>query len=355
MKIALVYDRVNKWGGAERVLLAFHEMFPGAPLYTSVCNFPQANWAEVFPEVIPSFLQKMPLAKTRHDLYPWLMPMAFESFNFDQYDVVVSVTSEFAKGIITKPGTFHICYCLTPTRYLWSGYKGYLGTFFRRTVSAPLVSYLRDWDLVSAQRPDVIVAISNTVAERIKRYYGRESEVIYPPVDIKIPEVRQVSDTSQGYFLIVSRLVPYKKVDMVVDVFNKLNWPLIIVGTGSEENKLKKRARSNVRFVGQVGDVELAKYYSQCEALIFPQEEDFGLVVVEVQKAGRPVIAYRRGGAVETIEEGRTGMFFEEQIEESLMGVLRKFDEDDFDVDDCKKNARKFSKENFFREFAKLI
>ncbi len=180
MRIALVYDRINKFGGAERVLLALHEIWPDAPLFTSVYHPQRASWADGF-KVIPSFLNKLPLARSRHEILPWLMPLAFESFEFDEFDVVISITSEFAKGIITKPHTFHLCYCLTPTRYLWSGYEDYFQNRAFKFFSQPVVSYLRTWDKIASQRPDEYLAISQEVKKRIKKYYDRDSAVIYPP------------------------------------------------------------------------------------------------------------------------------------------------------------------------------
>lgn len=381
MKVALVYDRVNKWGGAERVLLALHELFPEAPLYTAVYNPEAAPWAKVFPKVIPSFLQKFPFAQTRHDLYVPLMPLAFESFDFSDYDLVVSVTSEAAKGIHTKPGTRHICYCLTPTRYLWSHYQDYFQTPLRRTLGAPLVVYLQHWDRAAAHRPDVMVGISKAVAGRIKRYYGRDVEVVYPPVaelqmsndKFQIKSKIKNSKFETGYFLVVSRLVPYKRVNLVIEVFNQLSsrggssagrkWPLVIVGTGSEYDSLRRQAKNkSTEFVGFVGDEGLAEYYVNCRALIFPQEEDFGIVSVEAQSFGKPVIAFRAGGALETVidpstdsGQAATGLFFDSQTPESLKKALEKFAKMRFDKEVCRKNARRFSKEKFLKSFARLV
>jgi len=181
MKVAIVYDRVNKWGGAERVLLALHEMFPKAPLYTSVYDKKNAKWANVFPKIYTSFLQHIPFAKSNHELFAVLMPLAFESFNFDKYDLVISVTSEFAKGIITKQSTLHVCYCLTPTRYLWSGYEDYFRNKIFKILTKSIIIYLKEWDKMAAKRPDVMVAISSEVRNRIKKYYNRDSEIIFPP------------------------------------------------------------------------------------------------------------------------------------------------------------------------------
>lgn len=356
MKAAIVYDKVNKWGGAERVLLSLHKLFPDAPLYTSVYNPNTAEWASIFPKVIPSFLNNLPLARIRHDLYTPLMPIAFESFDFSEYDLVISVTSEAAKGIITKPGTIHVCYCLTPTRYLWSGYEEYLGGI-RKILSAPLVGYLRKWDKIAAQRPDAIVGISRTVSNRIKRYYSREHTVIYPPVNTKqftkLLHKGVVSSKERPY-LCVARLVPYKRVDLVVSVFNRLKKPLVIVGTGSEEWKLKRIAKLNISFTGQISDTELAEYYRNARAVIFPQEEDFGIVAVEAQSMGTPVIAYKKGGAIETITT-KTGVFFENQNAESLSRAIERFENIDIKREDCIKNAQKFSRKKFLKNFGKLV
>ena len=360
MRVALVYDRVNKWGGAERVLLALHEIFPQAPLYTSVYDAQNAPWAKVFSEIHTSFLSGG--AKSRFAGQDWicshhewlapLMPLAFESFDFSKYDLVISVTSEAAKGIITQPETKHICYCLTPTRYLWSGYDFYFQNKILRFFSRPIVSYLRNWDKVAAERPDQIVAISTAVQKRIKKYYGREAKLVYPPAG-----KFQISSTKPqtNYFLVVSRLVPYKRVDLVIRVFNELGLPLVIVGTGSEERSLKKMARKNIKFVGQLTDRQLANYYRRSRALIFAQEEDFGLVAVEAQSFGIPVIAYRAGGALDSIRDGRTGIFFDKQEKEDLIKAVKKFEELKFNAKIIKENAQKFSQKKFESRFKEII
>jgi len=341
MKVALVYDRVNKIGGAERVLEALHEIFPDAPLYTAVYNPKTAPWAEKF-NVIPSFLNKFPFAKRSHEIYPWLTPLAFESFDFSEFEVVISVTSEAAKGIITKPKTLHICYCLTPTRYLWSGYEDYFKNEVFRFFTKPVVSYLRRWDKIAAQRPDVFVAISKNVQQRIKKYYGRDSEVIYPPVDIDKFPISNSQFPIGEYFLIVSRLVPYKKVDIAIQAFNKLGLPLKVVGTGREMGRLKRMAKKNIEFLGQLTDFQLLSYYQRCQAVVFPQEEDFGLVPLEAQACGKPVIAYRAGGALETVIERKTGEFFDKQTPENLEEIVKKFKPEKYKPEDCRQNALKF-------------
>jgi glycosyltransferase involved in cell wall biosynthesis len=356
MKVALVYDKVSKWGGAERVLLALHQLFPDAPLYTAVYDKKKAKWADEF-DVRTSFLQKIPFAKSHSELLPALMPVAFESFDFDQYDLVISVTSEAAKGIITKSHTYHLCYCLTPTRYLWSGYDDYFKNETARIISKPFISYLQKWDKVASQRPDKLVAISKEVQERIGKYYGREAELVYPPVTLGKNQ-KSASIKQGGYFLLVSRLskfTKYKRVDLAIRLANKLKLPLKIVGDGSWRKKLEYMSGPTVEFVGAVSDETLVNYYKNCKALIFPGYEDLGLVMVEAQLLGKPVIAYNKGGAKELVQDGKTGILFDEQTEEGLESGLGRFAGYTFDERACKKNAAKYSFENFKKNFLFVI
>jgi len=355
MKVAIVYDRVNKWGGAERVLLALHEIFPEAPLYTSVFDSKGAPWAKVFPKVIPSFLQKIPLAKSNHEFLPFLMPLVFRSFDFSKYDLVISVTSETAKGIRTSGKTKHICYCLTPTRYLWSGYEEYFKWLPLRIAGWPAVKLLRVWDRKAAQNPDAISAISTAVQKRIRKYYGRSSQIIFPPVDINKLQINNTS-SERKYYLLVSRLdYGYKRVDLAIRAFNKSELPLVIVGTGREEGKLRKLAGENITFAGRVSEKRLKDYYMGAKALIMPQEEDFGIVAVEAQSFGVPVIAYKKGGALDTVLPGVTGILFDKQEPESLVNAIKKFEKMKFDHNKITQNAKRFSKERFKREFVDFV
>lgn len=356
MKVVIVYDRVNKWGGAERVLLALHRMFPDAPLYTSVYKSKKAPWVKVFPKVYTTFLQKAPFVWIRHEWLGWLMPLAFESMDFRQYDLVISVTSEFAKGIITSPKTKHICLCLTPTRYLWSHYATYFKGQTFKGIARPVVNYLKSWDKIAAQRPDVMVAISTEVQARIKKYYNRDSIVIFPPVSFQRPRLLVSKGLAFGsYYLVVSRLVPYKRVDLVVNAFNQLKLPLVIVGTGSEEAKLKQMANKNITFTGFVTEEKLAEYYQNAKAFVMPQVEDFGLSCVEAQSIGVPVVAYRAGGARDTVIDGVTGVFFEAQTVESLKKAVAKCQKLEFNKYAIIKNADKFSEDVFRQRLLKLI
>ncbi|HET7098912.1 MAG TPA: glycosyltransferase [Patescibacteria group bacterium] len=360
-KVALVYDRVNKWGGAERVLLTLHEMFPQAPLYTSVYNPKKAPWAKVFPKVHSSFLQKVPLLNKYHELLGWLTPLAFERFNFDEYDLVITVTSEAAKNIKTNNKTKHICYCLTPTRYLWSGYEFYLTNPpkifkifpFYKLVSKPFLWFAKKMDLKGASRPDVFIAISSEVKRRIKKYYKKESEIIFPPVSFL--RKNKVLNKNREHFLIHGRFEPYKRLDLVIDTFNELNLPLIVSGGGSEFDVQRKRAKNNIKFVKSPNDIELSLIYSKSKALIMPQEEDFGIVSIEAQSYGVPVIAYAKGGALDTVIDGRTGVLFKHQSKKSLMRAVEKFDRITFRSELLTKNVQKFSKEVFKNRFGRLV
>lgn len=366
MKTAIVYDRVNKWGGAERVLLALNKIFPEAPLYTSVYDEKKASWAKAFPKVYTSFLQKIPFAKNNHELFAPLMPIAFEQFNFDEYDLVISVTSEAAKGIITKPHTFHLCYMLTPTRYLWSGYNDYFKNTLLRFIAKPVTDYLKTWDKIAATRPDKIIAISTEVKKRIKKYYNRDSEIIFPASSslskksfLRGPRSKSASARKdffdKAHYLYVGRLVGYKKVDLLVNTFNNLNKKLVIVGTGYEENSLKSKSRNNIKFLGEIDELELKRIYLKAKALIVPQEEDFGIVAVEAQTFGVPVIAYKKGGAYDTVIDGVTGILFNEQNEASLTSAIEKFDKMSFNRRAIVDNAKKFSFEIFQKKLQRSL
>lgn len=361
LRVALVYDRVNKWGGAERVLLALNKIFPEAPLYTTVYHQKRAKWARVF-SVKPSFLQSWPLARTHHELYPWLAPLAFESFDFREFDLVISLASAEAKGVITRPPTLHLCYCLTPTRYLWSGYSGYLaspgfGWFdsFARNSFRLVRPYLSKWDLMAAQRPDFYLAISKNVKRRIKRFYQRDAEIIYPPIDLKKFKPPSFLEPPGEFFLIVSRLVPYKRVGLAVEAFYKLNWPLKVVGVGSELKKLRGMAGPQVEILGGLTERELLRYYCKCKAVICPQEEDLGLVPLEAQACGKPVISLRKGGALETVIEGRTGEFFYPQTAQALARVVKRFVPEKYLPQECRKNAARFGQSRFIKKFQKKV
>ncbi len=362
--IAIVYDWVDKWGGVERVLLTFHEMFPHAKFYTSYFDINSAQWAKDL-SLQSSFIQKLPsfVKKSRLLSLP-LYPFAFESFDFSSYDLVISVTSSFSKAIITKPNTPHICYLLTPTRFLWSHVEEYQSGL-QRNISSFYSRYLKKWDLAASQRPDAIISISETVAKRCRKYYERSSTVIYPPFDLeywsRIKSKTQSISRRTKYYLVVSRLESYKKVDLVVETFNNLsNKRLLIVGQGTQEKKLKDMAGKNIEFIAYISDEELAQLYSQAEALIMPQEEDFGYVSLEAQFFGCPVIAFDRGGARETILANETGLLFSEQTVSSLSVTLEQFHTMSYNLRTKigkfgLKNTERFSKQKFIEKFTSCI
>jgi glycosyltransferase involved in cell wall biosynthesis len=364
-KVAIVYDRVNKWGGAERVLLTLHEIFPDAPLYTSVYDSKGAPWAKVFPKVYSSWLQKIPFLNKKHELLGSLTPLAFERLNLNKYDVVISVTSESAKGIIVGPNTKHICYCLTPTRYLWNDYDFYLNNPqkplsyipFYKILARPILGYAKYWDKVASKRPDRIIAISTEVKERIKRYYQRDSDIIFPPVEIKkFQNTKYKKQTNlNNYYLMVTRLVPYKKVALAIKAFNTTGEKLVIVGSGSEENDLKLLAKKNIIFVKNLTDRELGLYYHNARAFIMPQNEDFGIAAVEAQSLGVPVIAYQAGGVLDIIIDRKTGIFFKKQTVRCLIEAIKLSKKIKFNKEAISKHANRFSKTVFKEKIRKLV
>lgn len=350
MAKALVHEYLNQYGGAERVLQILCARWPDTPVYTML--YDRLATGGVFDEVSvrTSFLQRMPFSSRWHHAYTALMPLAVEQFDTRAFDTVLSISASFAKGIVTKPNTRHFCYCLTPPRFLWDDSHQFVQRFafppLLRHASPLLLSYLRLWDRHAAARVDSFIAISKCVAERIGKYYGRESTLVYPPVNVSLftpAPRREVGD----YFLMVGRLVAYKRFDLGIRAANALGIPLVIVGTGVEEKRLKQLAGRTVRFVGQITDDALAHLYARARAVIFPQEEDFGIVPLEAMASGRPVIAYDRGGAQETILRDVTGTFFPEQTVESLTAALERFDRMAFDREACIAQAKKFDVPRF--------
>jgi glycosyltransferase involved in cell wall biosynthesis len=354
LKVAVVCSWLNQYGGAERVLEVIHAMYPQAPVYTSIF------WPQALPaayrewDIRPSFLNRLPFIHQHHQWFLFFYPYAFESFDLSQYDLVLSVTSAFAHGIATRHEALHICYCLTPARFLWD-YRTYVareGFRFAQWVLPPFVSQLRRWDRAAAGRVDHFVAISEAVRQRINQSYGREAAVIYPPVDT---QRFQPSAERGEYFLIISRLVPYKRIDLAVQAFSQLGLPLWIIGDGRDRHALEAIAGPNIRFLGRLGDEEARSYLERCRAFVFPGEEDFGIAPLEAQAAGRPVIAYARGGALETILEGKTGLFFREPTPQSLVQAVRGFHDDEFDIAAIREHALRFDRAVFQQRFGDLV
>ncbi|MGD2078840.1 MAG: glycosyltransferase [Chloroflexota bacterium] len=354
MKIALVHDWMNQIGGAEDVLESMVALYPEAPLYTSLYapeRMPEAwrSW-----DIRTSFIDRMPFARRRQQLYFPFYPMAFEQFDFGDYELVLSNKSGFCHGIITGAHTLHICYCLTPTRYVWR-YHQYaerekLGRLTRLALQ-PFLTYLRMWDRLAADRVDHFIAISEEVRRRIAKIYGRESTIIYPPVDTgRFEPAGQIDD----YYLMVGRLVPYRRIDLLVKAFNKLDRPLYIAGRGRDEDRLKEMAGPNITFLGYVPDEELADLMARCRAFMFPGEEDFGIAPLQAMAAGRPVIAYAAGGALETVVPG-TGSLFAEQSVDAIIEAVEAFDTSAVDVSFIRTHAEKFDVSVFKRRLSEFV
>jgi glycosyltransferase involved in cell wall biosynthesis len=356
MKIALVHDFLMQMGGAEKVVEVLHGMFPDAPIYTSAYD-PDAMppyyraW-----DIRTSFLQRLPFKRCLHRLALFLYPMAFESFDLSDYDLVISSSSAFAKGVVTQPHTLHICYCHAPMRYAWST-RSYLknerGGGLLSKLLVPGLHYLRLWDSVSAARVDQYIANSQAVSDRIRKFYGRRSVVIYPPVETDRFEL--APDIEVGdYYLIASRFVPYKRLDLAVEAFTKLGRPLKIVGDGRQRKALEAIAGNNVEFLGRVDDDKLQRLMARAKAYVMPGEEDFGIAPVEANACGRPVIAFDAGGARDTQIDGITGVLFREQTVDSLCEAVLRADMISFDPGAIRAHAQKFDTEFFCQHVLRL-
>jgi glycosyltransferase involved in cell wall biosynthesis len=363
-KIAIVHDYFNQYGGGERVVEAMSEIWPEATVYTSVYDEKlMKGWLKIPREKIKTnFINALPFIKHLHKHYFFFYPLAFWLQSTKDVDIILSSSSYAAKFVRAKKGGIHICYLHTPPRFLW-GYDTELSRYYAKSfdhflaplysvVVPPIKSLLRFLDYKVANKVNSFIANSEEVQERIKKHYGKPSSVIYPPVDtkrfskIKSRTVRQ----RKGYFLIISRLGGYKKINVAVEAFNQLGEPLKIVGDGPQYESLKKTAKSNIQLLGRRPDAEVTKLLAECKALIFPTYEDFGIVPVEAMAAGKPVIAYRKGGATESVVEGVTGEFFNEQTSSAIIGVVKKFNPEDYDPKACREQSKKFSKEEFKRK-----
>lgn len=350
MKIALVHDDLIQWGGAEKVLSEISNIFPDAPIYTAIADFTNPLIAQNFKnkKIITSFLQKLPFLKPLYKPLMPLYPIAFEQFDFTKYDLVISHTTRFAKSIITKPETLHVCYIHTPPRFLWNfnGEKP-------NKLLEPIFSKLRNFDQVSAKRVDYFLAGSKNCQKRLKKIYNVESKVLYPFVDTE--KYNPSKSFEGGYYLIISRLNKYKKVGIAINAFRKNGKKLKIIGVGPGFNELKKTASENIEVLGKVSDPLLESLISGCRGLIITAEEDFGMSAIESQAFGKGVIAYGAGGVLETVIPGKTGNFFREQTSESLNQALQIFESLKIKPEDCYENSKKFSKEKFRERLLELV
>lgn len=356
MKLALVHDWLNQIGGAEDVLSVLHEMYPESPIYTSIYA----------PEIMPAvyqdwdirtlWLNKLPAIHSHHQPYLPLYPLGWGELDLSEYDVVLSNKSGFCHGFKYSTDTLHICYCLAPTRYVWQ-MESYLSREGlgkpAELALRPLVSWLRRWDYAAAQRVDHFIAISTEIQQRIKTYYDRESIIIYPPVDVS--RFSSVAAEPDDYFLVVSRLIPYKRIDLAVQAATRLNMPLKVGGRGRDLDRLREMAGPTVEFLGYVLDDDLPALMARCKAFIFPGLEDFGITPVQAQAAGRPVIAYGGGGALDTVIPGVTGEHFHEMTVESLMMAMAAFDSARYDRTALRDHAAKFDQGVFETQIRAFI
>lgn len=351
MKLAIVHDHLIQLGGAEQVLAKLHAIWPEAPIYTLL--YDQRQFGDIFniSVIHTSFLQRLPGALKRYQWYLPLMPTATESYDLSGYDVVISSSSAFAKSVLTHSHTCHICYCHTPTRYLWSDTHRYVEELLYPKIIKKflpfMLSRLRAYDQLSAQRVDYFIANSQFVSKRIYKYYRRTSDVIHPPVETR---KFSISPSVEKYFVTGGRLVPYKRFDIVVKAFNQLGIPLKIFGTGPAMRNLTSMAKPNIEFLGKISFQDLATLYSRAVAFINPQVEDFGITAVEAMASGRPVIAYDGGGARETVLSGVSGEFFDEQSWEALADKIVRFKPEQYHPLTVKTHAEKFSAERFHKE-----
>lgn len=356
LNVALVHDHLAQDGGAERVVRVFQQMFPDAPLFTLVHNPKRAHPDFQGTDIRTSFIQKLPFSKRLYQWYlPW-MPTAVERFDLRGYDVVLSSSASFAKGVITDPRTLHICYLHSPTRYLWNDTISYVNELRYiqplRAIAPFHLNRIRMWDRLAADRVDHYVVNSRLVAQRLQKYYQRAGTIIYPPVNVHNFTV----NTKPGsYYLTGGRLVSYKRFDLAVEAFNRLHLPLKIFGDGPALKHLQEIAKPNIEFIGRVPDSQLNELYGRATAFINPQEEDFGITVVEAMSTGRPVIAYAAGGALETVKPGVTGVLFADQEWESLADAVIRFKPEQFKADDIRAWAETFGVERFTTTLRKYI
>ena len=359
MKVAIVADFLTKLGGAERVVDTLLEMFPDADIFTLL--YDEQNVGRIFPrsKIKESSLDRWPaFLRMRYKYFFPMMPSLVERLDLTGYDLVISSSSAYAHGVITDLDTKHIVYCHSPMRYAWDYTHHYLQeqdlNFITRAIAGYFLKKIREWDFVAAQRADLFIANSKHVQRRIEKYYRRESEVVYPPVDI---ERFSVHKTHEDYFLIISTLTPYKKIDLAVRLFNKIRRKLVIIGDGSARASLEAIAGDTIDFLGTRTDQETVEYMQNCRAFIFPGEEDFGIAPVEAMACGKPVLAFKRGGLLESMIEGKTGEFFTEQTVESMEDALGRLqlNEKFYKPGEIRAQAEEFSKEKFMHHMKRII
>lgn len=358
--VAFVRDWLTVYAGADRVMEAALELFEAAPVYALIYQPEHFVGSPLSRHPVhTSFIQHLPGGRRAYKAYLPLMPLAVEQFDLTAYDIVISMSHTVAKGVLTRSDQLHVCYVYTPVRYAWDLYFQYLQESgltrgVRGAVARLVLHYLRMWDQATANRPDVLVADSRYVARRIWKLYRREAQVIYPPVDLERFSPKRARES---YYLTVSRLVPYKRVDLLVEAFGRMGLPLVVIGDGPERRKIERVAGPHVTLMGEQPDAVVTDYMERCRAFVFAADEDFGIAPVEAQAAGAAVIAYGRGGVTETIVPGETGLFYQQQTVESLIEAVRRFESGAhrFHPELMRRAAERFGKERFKREFGAMI
>jgi glycosyltransferase involved in cell wall biosynthesis len=359
LRIALVHDWLTGMRGGEKVLEVLCELYPQATLFTLLHNKGSVSDTIETMNIRTSFIDQLPLKATKYRNYLPLFPRAIESFDFSKFDLIFSSSHAVAKGARPAPGALHICYCHTPMRYVWELYEEYFdpgraGALTRAAMSI-VAPRLREWDVRSSDRVNFFIANSRNVADRIRQYYRRPADVIHPPVNV---EQFFVSEKDEGYYLIVSALVPYKRVDLAIEAFNVLGERLLVVGTGPESKRLQSIANRNIQFLGWQSDVQLSRLYAGCRAVIFPGIEDFGIVPLEAMASGKPVIAFGKGGALETVVDdprSPTGLFFHEQSVQALKDAMVKFSTSRFDPLTIRSHAERFARPLFKERIRRFV
>ncbi|MDQ0562532.1 glycosyltransferase involved in cell wall biosynthesis [Rhizobium mesoamericanum] len=356
MRVAIIHYWLVGMRGGEKVLEALCHIYPAADIYTHVCDPSAISSSIKSHKISTTFIARLPYAKKMYKRYLPLMPMALEQIDLGGYDLVISSESGPAKGIIPTSPAVHICYCHSPMRYIWNMYNRYYDNsgLLTRLMMPPMAHYLRTWDVATSNRVDDFVANSATVAHRIKSYYRRDAEVIHPPVDTQAFRPVATSEL-EDYYLLVGELVSYKRPDLAVEAFNRMKTKLIVVGSGEMLGRLRKIAGPTVTILGTQSFDALKHYYSRCKALVFPGEEDFGIVPVEAMASGRPVIAYGRGGATETVVANRTGVFFETQRVDAIVDAVERLQRIDFNPSDAVARAAQFRREVFIDKFSSFV
>lgn len=356
IRVAITHDYLNQMGGAERVVEVFHRMFPDAPIYTTILDdkklLPELQQARINT----TWMQKIPGILKNFKIFFWLFPFGVNSINLKNYDLIVSSSSAYAKGVKKGKNTIHICYCHTPMRFAWD-FETYMKDInvptFVKSIAKILTIPLRIWDKSTAKNVDYFIANSSIVEKRINQIYKVPAKKIFPPVNIS--RFKEISTVHDDYYLVVSRLVSYKRIDLAVQACTKMNKELIVVGDGPDRKRLESLAGPTVKFLGRISDQEVEKYMKNCKAFIFPGIEDFGITPLEVNACGRPVIAFKAGGALDTVKASVNGVYFEDQTVESLSNVIGNFDNYDWESSIIREHAETFSEDRFIKELNEFI